>query len=246
MFHLLKHIKPTTFFHVTHWKAGSQWIHQILLDCARDKIILPEAENRQFLKNPLLPGKVYPTLYLTYEQFHQQKLPKHYQFLFIIRDLRDSLVSLYYSMKVSHPLDQEGKIQHERQQLSEFNKDEGLLYLMQNYLDSFAEIQHSWQQAGATFYRYEDLLQNDSELLTPILTRAFPLSAKAANQIIIDNRFQKIASGRERGQEDIQSHARKAMPGDWQNHFNDNLKQEFKRKYGDLLIKTGYENNHHW
>ena len=60
------------------------------------------------------------------------------------------------------------------------------------------------------------------------------------------NRFEAKAKGRSRGTEDQDSHYRKGVAGDWVNHFTDSVKDEFKKKYGDLLIRLGYENDHNW
>jgi hypothetical protein len=36
------------------------------------------------------------------------------------------------------------------------------------------------------------------------------------------------------------------VAGDWRNHFDDRLREEFKTRYGGLLIATGYENDLEW
>ena len=58
--------------------------------------------------------------------------------------------------------------------------------------------------------------------------------------------FKNLAGGRKQGQENTNSHYRKGKRGDWQNHFNDKHKAVFKEKYGDLLIKLGYEKDYNW
>ena len=51
--------------------------------------------------------------------------------------------------------------------------------------------------------------------------------------------FEKLAQGRERGQEDPTSFFRKGVVGDWKNVFTDKDKQLFKEEAGDLLIELG-------
>lgn len=58
--------------------------------------------------------------------------------------------------------------------------------------------------------------------------------------------FNKLAGGRKQGEENTNSHYRKGARGDWKNHFNDQHKSVFKEKYGDLLIKLGYEKDNNW
>ena len=58
--------------------------------------------------------------------------------------------------------------------------------------------------------------------------------------------FKKLSGGRKSGEENTNSHYRKGKRGDWRNHFNEKHKLVFKEKYGDLLIKLGYEKNYDW
>ena len=94
-----------TVLHVTHPKAGSQWIHKILHHCAPDRIVAPQYDMVQFLRVPVRSGGIYPTLYLTRRDFDQAVLPSNSRRFVIIRDLRDTLVSWYFSIKSSHLAD---------------------------------------------------------------------------------------------------------------------------------------------
>ena len=58
--------------------------------------------------------------------------------------------------------------------------------------------------------------------------------------------FKKLAGGRKKGQENIKSHYRKGVHGDWKNHFNQEHIEYFKVHYNDLLIKLGYEFSDTW
>lgn len=58
--------------------------------------------------------------------------------------------------------------------------------------------------------------------------------------------FKKLSGGRKTGEENTNSHYRKGKRGDWRNHFSENHKLVFKQKYGDLLIKLGYETDLNW
>ncbi len=59
----------STIFQVIHWKAGSQWIHRILKEIAQERIVDPKIDAKQFLETPLVCGAVYPTVYVTSNQF---------------------------------------------------------------------------------------------------------------------------------------------------------------------------------
>src|SRR5262245_58412565 len=94
-----------TVLHVTHAKAGSQWIHKILHYCAADRIVAPPYYSLPFLQTPVQSGAVYPTLYVTRKDFDRVILPSNSRRFVIIRDLRDTLVSWYFSVKISHVAD---------------------------------------------------------------------------------------------------------------------------------------------
>ena len=53
-----KRVAWPTVVHVTHWKAGSQWIYKILLGCVPDRIVPPQLEMAQVLDEAILPGGV--------------------------------------------------------------------------------------------------------------------------------------------------------------------------------------------
>jgi hypothetical protein len=63
---------------------------------------------------------------------------------------------------------------------------------------------------------------------------------------IFQNRFSKITQGRNYGEEDVRSHYRKGVSGDWVNHFSPEHCRIFKEKYNDVLIKLGYEKSANW
>lgn len=65
-------------------------------------------------------------------------------------------------------------------------------------------------------------------------------------RILEAHRFDRLAGGREKGEENVHSHYRKGTPGDWRNHFTPALAERFKDKWGALLVRLGYESNLDW
>lgn len=65
-------------------------------------------------------------------------------------------------------------------------------------------------------------------------------------RILEKKSFQRLSGGRSKGEENVKSHYRKGVPGDWANHFTEDLKTAFKNRYGDLLVRLGYETDHNW
>ena len=64
--------------------------------------------------------------------------------------------------------------------------------------------------------------------------------------MVHDNRFETKTAGRKEGEEDVTSHYRKGVAGDWRNHFTQAHVDEFKTRYGDLLVRLGYEQSADW
>jgi Sulfotransferase domain len=235
-----------TIFHVTHPKAGSQWIHRILLDCAPDRVVSPRIDRTQIFEEPIRPGAIYAALYMTREEFDGLRLPPGSQRLIVIRDLRDTLVSLYFSVKFSHlstPVIDEG-----RARLQSLDVEGGLVFLIDEWFGIVADIQASWLDPEEPPIRYEDLLLQDIEILERVLLDEFGLGVprERFREAVLANRFERLTGGRPRGSEDPAAHERKGVVGDWRNHFTDRVKASFKARYGELLIATGYERDLAW
>ncbi len=236
-----------TLIHVTHWKAGSQWIRKILQECMPENIIIPEVGSRHFIGAKILDGYIYPAVYVTRQQFYEANLPEDWVRFVVIRDLRDTLVSAYFSLRYSHSRVSEF-IDKTRSILSKLDLEDGMIYLMRDWLPASAEIQKSWIEAGENVIHFEDLISEDScEFFKKVLLKEarFPVSAKHICEILDTNRFENLA-GRKPGNEDVTHHMRKGIVGDWRNYFTPRIKDEFRKHYSDLLITSGYERNSNW
>jgi hypothetical protein len=234
-------------FHVTHWKAGSQWIHKILRECAPDRVVLPQPGNSEFLRAPLRAGAIYPTLYVTTWQFDSVRLPTNWRRFVVVRDLRDTLVSAYFSFRAVHPV-LDFRLPAVRAALRWLTPEAGMIYLIDEWLPICADIQESWLEAGERLIRYEDLLEHVSEILEQTLLNEcrLPVSRERFREVVLENRFERLTNGRPRGQEDVTAHERKGIAGDWRNVFTERVKEVFKDRYGNLLVSTGYEQDLNW
>jgi len=237
----ISQISHPTIFHVTHWKAGSQWINKILREAALDRIVQPLVGERQFLEMPIVNGGVYPTVYLTKEQFFSIALPERYRKFVVIRDLRDTLISAYYSIRYSHALIDERLVLW-RNKLEIMTVEQGLFMLLDEWLPMCAAIQKSWLESGEKCIRYEDLLSNDAKILEELLIDHCELSVDRGRlqEIIVENRFETLTGGRKPGDENKMAHERKGVAGDWRHHFTLDLTKEFNSRYSSLLIAGCY------
>jgi hypothetical protein len=237
---------PTTIFHVTQYKAGSQWIYNILLQSVPERLVHPKVKCAQFIWDDIIPGKIYPTVYLPRTLLYKKALPGRSRHFVVLRDLRDILVSAFFSMTVSHP--EVGNVRSVRRKLSRMSREDGLLWTLYTWLPWNAVIFESWVKSREPWIKYEDLLVNDVDLLEEALIDRCELDVNRGvlRQAIINCRFVNLSGGRSTGTEDVDMHYRKGIAGDWQNHFTAKIKKVFKREYGRLLIEAGYETDMNW
>ncbi|MBD9680192.1 methyltransferase domain-containing protein [Pseudomonas sp. PDM18] len=226
----------STLFHITHWKAGSQWILKILEAIAPERIIRPRVGEGQLLLDPIVDGAIYPTAYLTREQYDSIDRPAGSRHFVVLRDLRDTLISGYFSARYSHALSSTG-LADLRHQLEQLSLDDGLLYLAETWLRGPALIQASWLQEPTGIFRYEDILTHDLDLMHEALNTVggLDISTDRLKVAVEANRFDVLTGGRQAGLENTMAHERKGIAGDWQNHFSEKVKQRVEELYGPLL-----------
>ena len=244
--HAWKPKEPPAVIHVTHWKAGSQWVYAILRDCMAERVAPTELKVAHFRQHPVQSGMIYPAVYVTKQEFDATPLPRGTQRFVVIRDLRDTLVSWYFSLKISHPVISSDVVEI-RQVLNSLTQEEGLLNEIDR-MQYIAAIQRSWVEAGEPVIRYEDLIERDEAILTKVLLKKcrLPISRERLREVLEANRFERRTGGRPRGQEDLHAHHRKGIAGDWRNYFTPRVTEAFKATWGNLLIATGYERDHNW
>ncbi|MGE0493102.1 MAG: sulfotransferase domain-containing protein [Vulcanimicrobiota bacterium] len=163
-----------------------------------------------------------------------------------IRDPRDMLVSCYYSHRYSHPVRHAYQAEH-RQSLESLPMEQGLLLELDYssvYLEQLREC-GGWSDRLLRL-RFEDLIESPR----PVLHQAFAFLRLDCQELLeqaLDRYgFEAQSQGRPRGQVDVHHHYRRGVAGDWRDHFNSQIKGEFKRRFGDLLLELGYENDSDW
>ena len=242
---------PTTL-HITHAKAGSSWIDAILRKlfgqrvAPRGKLAAAEVGG-DLSKFVFTPGRIYSAMFMTHEQVEAHPELAGVQRFIVVRDLRDTLVSLYFSLKVSHPLEADGRTASEREILQSLDTESGLLHLIRGQLRGAAALQRSWLGRDEILLRYEDLLFSAEETLRPLLLDRFQLPATEASlRTVLAKCSFEAKFQRKLGEEDVHSHGRQGAPGDWRRHFTPKVTEEFAREFGDLLIGYRYEKDASW
>ena len=239
-----------TLMHITHAKAGSTWINN-LLAAILPRRVAPRgrsvAADRDLDRHVFAPGLIYPAMFLTREKYLLHPELRDCLRFIVIRDLRDTLVSLYFSMKISHTINAQGRAPRFREELQNLSLEDGLLLLLEKELPGAAAMQQSWLGHDEILLRYEDLLTDGFPVLHDLFLQRFTLPVSEAVVARADRRthFEGFYK-RKLGEEDVTSHGRKGVPGDWANHFTPAVRRRFAEIFGPLLIATGYEKDSAW
>lgn len=154
------------------------------------------------------------------------------KFVFICRDGRDIAVSGWYHLKRQHGEDKADPLPAYAKRIAEIwrNDYEKAVIFSERYPDDCIQV------------RYEDLHGEP----VPELVRIFNFLGLDSETELVARcvqacNFDKLAGGRERGQENLQSHFRKGIIGDWRNHFDRDTWMIFDTEAGALLEKLGYQ-----
>lgn len=236
-----------TYLHVTHPKAASQWVQSILTDLYRDAVVknLPEAGSVK--GGNVAHGKFYTSLYLTKDEVSSLGDLAKMRSFFVMRDLRDSLVSLYFSLSKTHAVTDE-HVERGRNVLAGLGKEDGLRALIEQNAYNFVRIQSSWLGDPESCYRFEDLVTEPVKHFNTILHENLGLDIHPArlDGVCQKYSFERMSGGRSKGQEDASSHLRSGKPGNWREHFTPALIARFKELHGGHLVACGYETGMDW
>ncbi len=258
-----------TLLHATHIKAGSTWVDAMLRHLFGAKVMprfgatlfepgkLASFERLETLQHPpylemfqateFRAGHVYPAMFITHDEFKSRPEFADAKRFAIIRDLRDTLTSHYFSLKDTHALDKLGRVKRARDVLTSSSKDDGMMFLFEHDLERLVKIQRSWLDANELVLRYEDLIQDDVAGFKSLFLDKLqlPLKERDIEKAVKASRFETVYK-RKLGELDDSSHGRQGLPGDWKNHFSPRIRQEFQERAGDLLVAAGYEKDSQW
>lgn len=234
-------------------KTASQWFRMVLCDPVVFQYTgLKTFRYRQMglreaqFDQPLPRGTIGIHLYVDYPTYAAIPKPDAYKTFFVLRDPRDIVVSWYYSAKFSHkPVD---PIPELRRNLEALDLQDGLKYIIDAW-DAFGlfEAQRSWMsrpvdEARVQVFRYEDFAADNLQFLKELLDYLeIKIPEREFDVLYGRHKFSQLAKGRRQGVEDPQSHFRKGVSGDWENHFDDSVMTHFRDVTGDLLEVLGYE-----
>lgn len=243
---------PVRLFHLTFYKAGSQWLRDVLIDpriveFAGHTLAATGIDLQASHWPALAIGQVASPLYSTGTGEWQLMAAEDDRAFVVIRDPRDIVVSLVYSVSLSHaPTPITLLLREPIAAASHRNKLQIGMFL----LAQWSEYLRSWRRAkefdNVLLSRYESLVEDlPGELgrLSAFLQWGIPPAI--LETVAADHAFVK-RSGRQPGDENPFSHRRKGIAGDWRNHFNRETARLFEDAFPGLLSDLGYEASNSW
>jgi hypothetical protein len=233
-------------YHCAVRKTASQWIKELFGDpiVYRHSGLLTYDPRFYKWRHPRIcpPHRVATALFFSHARFEAIPKPDSYRAFFILRDPRDMVVSSYFSTRKSHaPM---GDIPRVRKVLQEKPFKEGLLYLIGHLAKKGAfKTLRSWANAPDTeavrLFRYEDLIGEQQTDQVDRLMRHCGIFIPPPELATLLSRYSFSNMNSRKGAGSV-SHYRKGEPGDWRNHFDDDIYDAFVKATGDLTQLLGY------
>lgn len=212
-------------------------------------IPLVEVSNKVYkghkISIPLPNHTIGATLYIGYKTYKSIPKPANYKTFFIMRDPRDIIVSWYFSTLYSHK--ETPDIKKHRKVLPELGLTDGFKYAIDFLIEiGLFEGQISWTSAdlqeNERIFYYHDLANSYDQFLIDLLNFLEIKIPKGKFALLQEkHKFEKYSNGRIPGEEDLFSHYRKGIVGDWENYFSDEIKAYFMNKLGDILERLKYK-----
>jgi len=166
-----------------------------------------------------------------------------YKVILITRDLRDLLVSEYFSTVYSHPLssssgDKHNKFIEKRNRASKSSIDEYVISQCDRIYAKFLRYQTLLVDQYDNVYisKYEDMISDFGIWLKNLINYCeLDVSEKLFQQLLKENENKKPKS------ENIHKHLRKGQPGDYLEKLNSDTIQLINKKFDPILTKFGYK-----
>lgn len=218
-------------------KSGGTWVGRMLSN---------------YLRLPFPQESRLPIVMPAVLHNHWEYNPHYPSTLYVYRDGRDVMVSLYF-----HLLAQRGKVAGVGKVsngpgrslgaalpdfiVSELKRPSGAPIPWHRHIEGW----HRRPAVGKL--RYEDLLKD------PVVTMRAGLAAAGIEadderlaEAVDRESFVKVSGGRKPGQEERGSFLRKGVAGDWRNYFTRQAAEVFNARAGPMLEELGYEQDDSW
>lgn len=228
-------------------KSGTTWLTQLTADYLQ----LP------FPRYPILPVGCPAVMH-----GHEAVNPRDPSGLYLARDGRDAVVSLFFHMLRDIPDGDNPKLtprmRHNFPGLK--NKSDvgtNLARFLERQMTQPAASPCNWskhvmsalslQRRDWAFVKYEDLLARPYDTFAGAMERLTERPVEETRARLAIERFDFARqAGRKHGQEVRGVFLRKGQAGDWRNHFTRRMAEIFHETCGEALIAAGYEKDGSW
>jgi hypothetical protein len=252
-----------------HHKAASTWIRDVIQDVCRElglrcAYVHHPQQFKDGLKAFVEQQDVDFLIHANAQLDHARDILGQLRGFHVVRDPRDMAVSAYYSHLHSHAKEEFPRLLEYREQLRNTTQEEGLLmelarpyvygamsawdYSLPNVLElRMEDVITDPRQSFRRVFAFLGLLDGHPDSWRGEDGGHFPklTDAQVAN-IVGRNDFSEKTGGRRPGEEDVRSHYRKGVPGEWRSHFTERHKEYIKKNLNGLLLKLGYEKDCNW
>jgi len=238
-------------FFTTH-KCASVYVGMILKKLIKDTSITPidldnyfwrigtskENIREEYSKAIKSFGYLYAPLRSPDECLSQINSLDNYKVLLMLRDPRDVLTSMYFSVAYSHyvPTSQKDSLLTRRENIQQQAIDEFVIDDMPNLLKKYnACCQRLLGEPNVLFVKYEDMVTDFSSWLDSIINfLQFDVSQETVSQLTKEANFDVK-------EEDIYSHKRQVTPGDHKRKLAPETIKILNSEFGEVLDLLGYE-----
>jgi hypothetical protein len=245
--HRSRHVN---MYHCCVQRTASQWFRRIFNDEVFYRHtglhVQPYIEvglNSAVITRPFPRRSMVVHLYVSRSTYDALPKPPEHRGFFVTRDPRDITVSFYFAAARSHkPI---GIIPELRSRLTVLGQEEGMAATI-DALDEMGlyRAQRSWGpptlNGNVPVLRYEDLASDHVGFLRGLFDRLdVPIPDAELEQLCERKSFQSL-TGRAQGEEDVNSHLRSGVPGDWQRYLTPELTRRLDRVTDNLPAHLGY------
>lgn len=240
----------------TQPKSGSKMVRGILRELARQSGLQPTGPGGAFFKAgisqrdaPALASDIFrPTGYF----YHFSNVPAactiplYVQTLVHVRDVRDVLVSKYYSLRESHPApgdavkpDKKREFVKQREMLRGLTVDEGVIRLAtRGQAQAIRELRDRAGRPGAMLSRYEDMVYRKNEWAEEVCRHFGWDRAKRDIERAVAP-FDVFPDGERPDQ-----HVRQVHPGNYRKKLKPETIEALDKLFSSELEFFGYPTNH--
>ncbi len=233
------------YYYFGHHKCATHWIRHFLLGLSKRRemnYLVYRGNNRTNDFDSKREATFH--LYVNSDPVTTQYMRQGSLGFHLIRDPRDVLISTYWSWRNTHPLI--GLLTADmRHELKESGLEDGIRQVL--YTCVFFTQVRNWKlgtNPNILDVRYEELVDDEFQQFKRIVEfLQIDVDRETLTAIVENCSFSKLAKGRKRGEENVDSHYRKGISGDWKNYFgaDSEVKEEIYSHIGDLIDNLGYE-----